>query len=49
MILMESEIPQPNHILHGVLTLVTGLAWLPIWVTVMVCHNNYCQAAANAK
>lgn len=24
----------PNHVLHGLLTLFTGLLWLPVWVIV---------------
>lgn len=26
--------PQPNHVLHGVLSLLTGGLWLPVWLVI---------------
>lgn len=29
----DNQMPRTNHVLHGVLTLLTAGLWLPVWIT----------------
>jgi hypothetical protein len=39
MSLRKDKVPKPNHILHIILITVTGLLWLPIYITVGICYE----------
>lgn len=38
-ILPKAEYPKTNHGLHAFLTLVTGMMWVPVWITMIMVNK----------
>jgi hypothetical protein len=40
-----APIPGPNHVLHGILSVLTGGLWLPVWAGITFRHGRRVKRA----